>query len=345
MAKSGHRKRPTLASVAEHSGVDISTVSRVINGDPQQRVSAETRDRILRSVKELDYRPNMLARGLRAQRSSSICIVLPQLDNPAFSDMVDGAVAACSERDYFPYIVLTPPDHDTSAVLRKLQQLAHVDGVLAASFDENAVVARAVETLPMPTVLLNKKIDGPANCVWMDSETAAEAVGHHLLAAGHRRIGFIGGTKGGFNGRQRLQGFLSALKSYGVARDDRLIREIGYNYTSGLAAAQEILRENGDVTALFAATFATAAGAMNAVRMLPAERQGQVAVAGIHGGVLAECLGLSAVEMPTFQLGYQGAAGLIDLILGQTNSVRRSLSPLEFIIRASTASVKPPKPD
>lgn len=339
MSKTGKSNKTTLASIGRHTGLDVSTVSRVLNGDPQQRVNPETRDRILSSAKELNYLPNMLARGLRGQRTSSICIVLPQLDNPAFSDMVDGAVAVCAERDYFPYIVLTPPDYDTTMVLRKLQQLNHVDGVLAATFDENEIVARAVETLPMPTVLLNKKVDGPANCVWMDSETAAEAVTHHLLKAGHRKIGFIGGAPGGFNARQRLNGYLAALASYGVTRDDPLIREVGYDFYLGRDAAEEMLADVPDMTAIFAATFVTAAGAMNAVRGLPQPRQASVAVAGIHGGVLAECLGLTAVDMPTFQLGYQGASGLIDLILGNSNSIRRSLSPLDLVVRASTTSV------
>lgn len=338
MTTQGTPKRATLTSVARHTGFDVSTVSRVLNGDPQQRVSAETRDRILRSAEELNYRPNLLAKGLRGQRTSSICIVLPQLDNPAFSDMVDGAVAACAERDYFPYIVLTPPDHSTATVLQKLQQLNHVDGVLAATFDENEVVARAVDDLPMPTVLLNKKVGGRANCVWMDSETAAEAVAHHLLAGGHRRIGFIGGAPGGFNAQQRMKGFAEALKSYEVPYDPALVREVGYSFQSGRDAALDILRTNVDVTAIFGATFATAAGAMNAIQTLPEARRKSIAVAGIHGGVLAECLALTAVDMPTFQLGYQGASGLIDLILGNTNSVRRSLSPLELVVRASTAS-------
>ena len=339
MSKTEKPNKPTLVSIARQTGLDVSTVSRVLNGDPQQRVNPETRDRILRSAKEMNYLPNMLARGLRGQRTSSICIVLPQLDNPAFSDMVDGAVAACSERNYFPYIVLTPPDHDTTMVLNKLQQLNHVDGILAATFDENEIVARAVATLPIPTVLLNKKVDGPANCVWMDSETAAEAVTHHFLTAGHRKIGFIGGAPGGFNAEQRLKGYLAALADYGVTRDGALIREVGYDFHIGRGAAEDMLAEVSDMTAIFGATFVTAAGAMNAVRALPQPRRNTVAVAGIHGGVLAECLSLTSVDMPTFQLGYQGAAGLIDLIMGKSNSIRRSLSPLDLVVRSSTSSV------
>jgi len=337
--KTGKPNAPTLVSIARQTGLDVSTVSRVLNGDPNQRVNPETRERILRAAKEQNYLPNMLARGLRGQHTSSICIVLPQINNPAFSDMVDGALAACSERNYFPYIVLTPPDHDTAMVLNKLKQLNHVDGILAATFDENEIVARAVDTLSIPTVLLNKKVDGRANCVWMDSESAAAEVTHHLLTAGHRRIGFIGGAPGGHNAQQRLNGYRSALADYGLTADDALIREVGYDFHVGREAANDMLAKVPEMTAIFGATFLTAAGAMNAVRALPQPRQNPVAIAGIHGGVLAECLSLTAVEMPTFQLGYQGAAGLIDLIVGTSNCIRRSLSPLDLVVRASTASV------
>ena len=330
MNKEDKPKRPTLVSVAKHAGLDPSTVSRVLNGDPTQRASGQTRDRIIESAKTLGYRPNILARNLRLSRSKSICIVLPQLDNPALSNMMEGAFAACEERDYFPYLVVTPKTSTTSEILKKLEKLEHVDGVLAASFDDSAAIGLAVETLPIHTVIMNKKIAGKVNCVWIDSLNAAETVCYHLLAEGHRKIGFIGGLSGGFNAEQRLEGYLSALRSFDVEIDFDLIKEVGYTFSSGYEASKVLLKNIPDLTAIFCTTLASAEGAWHGVRKYGTADQTKTVIGALHGGVMAECLGLTVVEMPTYDLGYQGATGLIDLIEGRTISIRKSLSPLEL---------------
>ena len=330
MTKNGQEKRATLTSVAKHAGLDPSTVSRVLTGDTNQRISDETRARILNSAEILNYRPNTLARKLRTSRSKSICIVLPRFDQTVFTKMMEGVFAVCTERDYFPYIVVTPKESSTSEILKKLEQLEHVDGILAVSFDDSAAVGMAVESLPMPTVVMNKKIDGAVNCVWMDSLNATESICHHLLAAGHQKIGFIGGKPGGFNAQQRLEGYLSALKSYDVAIDDNLIMEVGYTFSLGHEAAKLLLEKQPDLTAIFCATLATAEGAWHSIRKYRKDGADKIKIACIHGGIMAESLGLTVVEMPTYELGYQGASGLIDLIEGKTNTVRKSLSPLEL---------------
>lgn len=168
----------------------------------------------------------------------------PQFCNPALSSMMEGAFAACEERDYFPYLVVTPKTSTTSEILKKLEQLEHVDGVLAASFDDSAAIGAAVETLPIHTVIMNKKIAGKVNCVWIDSLNAAETVCHHLLVEGHRKIGFIGGLSGGFNAAQRLEGYLSALRSFDVVIDSDLIKEVGYTFLSGYEASKVLLKKS-----------------------------------------------------------------------------------------------------
>ena len=123
MTKNGQEKRATLTSVAKHAGLDPSTVSRVLTGDTNQRISDETKARILNSAEILNYRPNTLARKLRTSRSKSICIVLPRFDQTVFTKMMEGVFAACTVRDYFPYIVVTPKESSTSEILKKLEQL------------------------------------------------------------------------------------------------------------------------------------------------------------------------------------------------------------------------------
>ena len=84
------------------------------------------------------------------------CIVLPRFDQTVFTKMMEGVFAACTERDYFPYIVVKPKESSTSEIMKKLEQLEHVDGILAVSFDDSSAVGMAVESLPMPIVVMKK---------------------------------------------------------------------------------------------------------------------------------------------------------------------------------------------
>ncbi|MDP3527218.1 MAG: LacI family DNA-binding transcriptional regulator, partial [Hoeflea sp.] len=128
------RQTATLVDVAAMAEVDVSTVSRVLRGQSEQRIRAETRERILEAAEKLNYRPNFTARSLRMSRTFTLGIVVPQLDNPVFSAAIRGAENVAAQHGYS--LLISHRDlGEAATTIAKLSQMNRVDGLLVASLD------------------------------------------------------------------------------------------------------------------------------------------------------------------------------------------------------------------
>lgn len=183
----------TLADVARAAGVDVSTVSRVLRADKAQRVSAETRRRIIEAVERLDYRPNELARALRLARSKTFGIVVPQLDNPVFAEVIAGAEEAAVARGYSLLISHRWRSSDDSEIFRRLVNANRVDGMLVVSFDQDDQLVDDLRGVEVPIVMTNRKVAGIECSVMQNGRKAAHLATNHLIDLGHRRIAHLAG--------------------------------------------------------------------------------------------------------------------------------------------------------
>lgn len=343
MADQRRSRRPNLRDVAARAGVDVSTVSRVLSGDRSQRASAATRDKIVQAAEALDYRPNALARALRTARTSTIGIVVPQLDNPVFSSAILGAEEAASARGYSLLITHRDPKNPAEGEFQRLAATHRVDGLLVSSLDEDRNLIASLEATGIPFVLMNRRL-GSAAAVALDSEEAARMGTDHLLALGHRRIAHLAGRLEGFNGRARLKGYEAALAARGIAPDPTLVEAAGYTAEGGAEATRRLLARSGPrPTAILAATLVSATGALATLHAAGIAVPAAMSVVAIHDNPLAAMVypALTTVRTPIEEMGRKAAEMLIALLDGRAPPSQTLLPPAGLISRASAA----PPPD
>ncbi len=334
--------RTTLATVASAAGVDTSTVSRVLRGEGGHRVADETRDRVLACAKALGYRPNLMARGLRTARSFTLGIAVPQLENPVFPEIILGAEEAARESGYALLISHMLVGQGDASAYEQLSRVSHVDGLLVATLEDEAPLARSLERSGVPFVLINRKLARAAHHVVFDNFAAAEMATEHVLALGHRRVAHLAGHATGYNGRRRLAGYRSALEAAGADTDAALVAEAGYTFAGGQSGMKRLLALDPLPTAVVAATVLSAAGALKALHEARMRLPAQMSVIAIHDVPMADMLHppLTTVRLPLRQMGRLAAQGLIDLIEGRRQSVEHTLSPEHVVLRATTARLR-----
>ncbi|OYW60368.1 MAG: LacI family transcriptional regulator [Azorhizobium sp. 32-67-21] len=327
--------RVTLADVARAAGVDMSTASRVLRGESSQRVREETRDRILKIAADLQYLANPLARGLRTQRTDTLGIVVPQLDNPVFASAIRGAELAAAKLGYSLLISHREPGA-TATTIAKISQTNRVDGLLVASLDDDEVLRTDLAAARVPFVLMNRILPGAPLSVVLDSRAAARKAVDHLTSLGHRRIVHLAGRSGGFNARERLQGYRDGLEAAGIPFDESLVAVAGYTAEGGADAMRALLAARP--TAVLAATLVSAAGAMATLHEAGLRIPEDVSVTGLHDAPVAGMLypPLTSVAMPTEEMGRVAATLLIRSLAGETPDPVAPLPPGALVIRRST---------
>lgn len=305
--------RLTIQDIAKRAGVGTATVSRVLNGG--QNVSEEAREKVLRSTRELGYRPSLMARNLRTQRSHVIGFISDQIATTPFAGRtIEGAQVAAWEQERMLFVVNTEKDLRLEEKVIQNMLDRHVEGVIYASMYHRRVnvpeILRAI-----PTVLLNCYCsDRSYSSVVPDESGAAYEATTLLINEGHRRIGLIN-MRGEDAGRLRIQGYQSALKDHGVPFDPALIRAGNWNADEGYTNARAIMELDRPPTALFCANDRTAMGAYDALRDLGLHVPDDVAVIGFDNQeVIARYLrpALSTMALPHLEMGRWAVQTLLD---------------------------------
>ncbi|MBI5304018.1 MAG: LacI family DNA-binding transcriptional regulator [Chloroflexi bacterium] len=328
----------TLEEIARLAQVSRSTVSRVINENPN--VSTATRQRVLAVVKELNYHPNAAARGLAAGRTRVLGLVIPMgvtalFTDPYFPLLIQGVSSACNEHDHSVMLWIAEPEYER----RTIRQVLHnglIDGVIVASQVMNDPVVDALLKSKLPFVLIGRHpSESAVNYTDVDNQNSAREAVAHLLRLGRRRIATITGPKNMIAGADRLEGYLAGLRAKGIAPDSDLIVEGDFTEEGGHAAMQQLL--SSDLDALFAASDAMAAGALRALREAGRRVPQDVAVMGFDDMPFAARTDppLTTVRQPIQRAGVVAAETLIDLIANPGSPPRRIILPTELVIRDS----------
>ena len=286
--EAGARRGPaTIQMVADRALVSPKTVSRVINNE--RGVREETRTRILEAIRQLDYQPNLNARGLAGARSFLIGLFY---DKPGdyLSEFQTGAVQRCRESDL--HLMVQPLDITSKEMARDVSMLVRqlrLEGVmLLPPLSDHAVVRAALAEAEVPTVHIapmREPVDSPS--VDTDDRAAARQMTMELLDRGHRRIGFMLGPAGHRATEQRYLGFADAMHSRGVNIDPELVQTGNFEFTDGLECARRILGARAQPTAIFASNDDMAAAAACVARQLGLELPGQLSIAGFDDAPVA----------------------------------------------------------
>ncbi len=344
-AAAGRPRRATLKDVAERAGVDKSTASRILRDVGSVSVRDDTRARVFRAAEELRYKPNQIAQSLRSSRSRSLGIVVPQVINPVYTQIVVGASNMARERGYMLLISQSGERGDTD-IYDQLVNQNRVDGLLVATLRDEAGQLAALERLGVPFVLVNRRGDAQANSVMCDEVRGAYAATKYLIDHGHRRIAHLAGEQDRFNAKMRLEGYCRALADHGLAFDPALVAVSGYDQRGGERAMREILERADPLpTAVFVVTLVAAAGAMATLHQSGLEIPEDMSLLSFHDGPLADMLypPLTTLAVPIERIAAIAAAGLIDILEGRRESIQETVPAGGVVERRSVASLAPPR--
>jgi LacI family transcriptional regulator len=254
----------TIRDVAARAGVSLGTASRVLSGNPA--TSPDARARVTEAATALGYRPNAQARSLRSTRTHVLGLLVSDVRNPFFADIAHAAEQAALDADYVS--LLGNANENVAQQDRYIETFLtqRVDGVVLAPQGPSATL-EALLASRMPLVFVDRKVDGyDVASVTTDSRNGLEEAIVHLVAAGHRRIGYIGGPQSISTGRERHDAFIAALRRHDVAVDQELITFGDFRLASGTEAAERLLALPERPTALLAADNLMAEGALTTIR-------------------------------------------------------------------------------
>jgi DNA-binding LacI/PurR family transcriptional regulator len=335
-----------LADVAELAGVSASTVSRVVN-EPE-RVRAETRTRVESAIRRLGYRPSRVARRLRVKcgRSTLIGLVIPDLQNPFFADLARGVEDAAQQEGYT--VLIGNADEDPEKERRYLQVMGaeSVDGVILPPAGRRSPAAEELLRGGTPVVCVDRRLPLPrVDVAVIDNVRGAYAATAHLIANGHRRIGFIHGTPHLSTSRERLQGYRDALADHDLQPDPALTRSGDSRQASGKRLTAELLRQSPRPTALLVGNSMMTLGALESIREARLAIPTDLALVGYDDMPWALALDppLTVVRQPGYELGARAAELLLQRIRDPARSTTVVMLQPELVIRRSSGVRRPSK--
>lgn len=341
------RRHVTIRDVAKAAGASVSTISAALNNSDY--VSADMRSRIENAIKELKYRPNDLARGLRLQKTHSIAIVVPDLSNNFYIELVRGA------KDYSAsanYTVLIGDSRDSWEEERNYLDSFHrrrVDGVVRVPAIDALKGKGKTDLGNLPVVYADRyplTKDRYVGRVGIDNRRAADSATRYLLSLGHRKMGIITGDPSSGTSVDRLEGFLQALRNAGI-RPDRSMIHSGHNdMESGHVHTMQLLTRADRPTAIFCTNNMMALGALAAIQEIGLVCPEEISLLGFDDFYWATLLRprLTVVRQPARELGMIAARMLIDHLEGRPSVPTPTLLATQLMVRDSCCPPKAPAP-
>jgi LacI family transcriptional regulator len=304
----------TIYDVAQRAGVSPATVSRVLNG--RASVDPDLATRVQTAVRELDYRPNAVARNLRRSRTTLWAVIISDVGNPFFTSLVRGVEDVAQRAGYS--VVLCNTDEDVAKEGRYVSAALEdqMAGVIISVAGRSSNVSRLIEA-GTPVVAIDREIAGvEVDTVLVDNAHGAELATSHLLDNGYRRVACITGPRNVSTAVQRLRGYQKALRTHGIAADHRLVRHSDFREEGGYEAMASLLREADPPDAVFAANNLMTVGAVECLVDQAIAVPAQTGVVGFDDIPWAHLVrpSLTTVAQPTYELGRTAAMLLADRI-------------------------------
>lgn len=333
-------RAPTLADVANRAGVSKSTVSRVLVADPRLNIRAETRARILRAVDDIGYVPNVHARGLRTSRSFSLGVIVPELDNPIFMEIIGGVEKAAVERGYTTLIAHVDATTLDRELYRRMILGNRVDGFVVCTMVHRELFDDLV-AFGARYLLVNRFDPHDRPSLRVDYDAGTVLALEHLMAQGRRRIALVLGPLDHYTSIDRLAAWRRLLAGAGVEPDPALVVETDFGFASAREGTARALGRLGPPPdAVVALNPVVAAGVLAATRDAGLAVPDDLPLVSLSDGAVAEMLEppVSAVRSPFAELGAAAAEDLIDVVEKRREGfVDRVLPPLDLLVRRSSA--------
>lgn len=327
----------TIKDLAKAAEVSVTTISRVVNGN-YSGVSEETKNRILKIINDMGYKPNAIARGLVTRKTKTIGLIIPDVSNEFFSSIARGAEDEANEREYNVFLCNTDEDSFKEKQYLAVLNEKCVDGILYTG----TVKGKNDELLNLkenqfPLVVIDRQIeDIEIPGVFIDNIEGAYKATNYLIKLGHSSIACITGPLSDRNARDRLAGYKKALKDNCIVYDSLKVMEANFKVDGGMNAMKELLKIE-KLSAVFVSNDLMAYGAYKIIKSRKIHIPNEISIIGFDDNALSDIIepGLTTIRQPAYEMGKLSARMLIDILEKKSSyKVITRLIP-ELVIRNS----------
>ncbi len=331
----------TLSDVAERAGVSVSTVSRVLSNQAgKYRIATETQDTIRRVARELKYRGNHVARGLRLKKTFTIGVLAPDISNPFFAQIIKRIQSAAHAQGYSIVVCNTDENIDLEIEQVNLLHRKQVDGLIAMPVGQRYDHLDDWVQKDLGLVLVDRcfdDVEAPGICV--DNYRGAYEAVEHLARSGHRRIAIIQGLPGTFTNTARVEGYRDALAAHDLPVDEALIVGGDFRQENGYVETKLLVNLADPPTAIFATSDLITLGALTALAEEGLEIPRDMSMIAFDDFDFAPHLRcpLSVVWQPKEMMGELAVKLLVEQLNGERRDPKRVILRPKLIVRDSVA--------
>jgi LacI family transcriptional regulator len=334
----------TIVDVARMAGVSVATVSHTFSA--KRPVSPRTKARVRAAAARAAYRPSHIAVSMVTGRTRTIGMVVPDIANPFFSELVRGAEAASMAAGYMTIVCSSELDAALEDRCVEVLSDKRVDALLylpGTTREHRCLRDPALQRIPL--VVIDEELDDlppSATVITSDNEAGGVLAARHLADLGHCEIGVVAGPDGLPTAEARLRGFVRALGERGITiPPERILRASYYTREAGLATGRAMLASHPRLTAVYCANDLIALGLMTAAAECGRTVGRDLSVAGFDDIFVSQLVtpALTTVRQPIAQLGGQAAELAVEAIEGRRDHPERIVLPVELVVRGSTAEV------
>jgi DNA-binding LacI/PurR family transcriptional regulator len=331
-----------ITLVAKAAKVSKATVSRVINND--SCVRQETARKVWRAIQRLHYSPNSYARTLGSGRSRTLGLMISDISNPFFPELVKSFEEFAVKGGY--EVLLTDTNHDPTRMAGCVQRMLErrVEGVAILTSEMDAGLMNQMARRGIPIVFLDLgTVQSRISNISVDYKQGIREATEHLFHLGHRRIGFISGPLALRSVQTRRSAFLECLEECGITYDEQLVREGNYRIDGGRVAMSSLLHLQNPPTAVMTSNDLNAIGAMRAIYCEGLRVPDDISVVGFDDIDLSQYMQppLTTVRLSRSELGQTAFNALAQILSGQSDHGREYRIETHLTLRESTGPISP----
>lgn len=323
---------PTIKDVAKLAEVSVATVSRVMNNNGY--VNQNTRQRVEEAIKQLNYRPNDVARSLFKGKSKMIALFVPDIMNPFFPQLARAVEDTANEHGYL--FVLCNTDNDNEKEIAYLNALLQktIDGIILVS---NTIQVDQINDINVPIIALDRKINSNIISVTVNNREGASQAVRYLKETGCKRIAHIAGPKDVSSAKQRLEGYLDEVQSEEWFTTD-YIRYGNYTVKEAYQATEELLSQHPEIDGIFAANDLMGVSVLKAAKNLGFDIPIQLSVIGYDGMELSDITSptLTTMAQPIYDIGKRAVEILMQKIENSDKEVESEQYQVQLSVKEST---------
>lgn len=331
---------PTIKDIAKELGISYSSVSRALNG--KKGVSEETRKEIEKKAFEMGYQPNDLARGLVNKVSKTIGVIIPDITNPFFSEIVKGIIEESKKENYDIFLCVSNWDAAREESYLQALRKKQVDGIIIKPARDQDI--NIFKDIKLPLVVLESwnHLEN-AYAISMNNKRGGYIATKHLTSCGYRNIGFLAGKEESLSSKERKIGWMSALQEEGIDYNETNCIYTDFSIEGGYDATRKLLDLNDSIDGIFAANDVIALGALQYLSEKNIEVPKEIGVIGfdnISYSKLPQIM-LTTVNQPVYEMGTIAFETIVEILKGMDDIEKRSivLEP-KLIIRKTTRGEK-----